>query len=695
MEPTSGMADMADMDDTDADLTAMADMDDTDAVDMDHGAVGGLHAEAADHVGADEGFAGEAEFDIYGQLWRLDVKSQPGFLDIPTSNEATVELAGGIVLSVLLFGLVWSITRSRVHAQRRADSATADLRHSDVRFQTGFDNAPIGMALVDLDGLIIQTNAALCDLFGYSPDELEGWALTSFVHPDHRDAHRSCTVELVAGSASSRQEERRYVHSAGRDLWVIESMSIVRDEAGLAKYHFVQAQDITDQKLAEADLVYQALHDPLTGLPNRALFLDRLRHALNRSERTRSGVGVMFVDLDRFKVINDSLGHDAGDQLLIDVAARIQSGVRREDTVARFGGDEFVILCEDVDDDERLTELADRVLSAVRRPIDFGETAMFVTASIGITMTTGNGESAEALLRDADAAMYRAKAGGRDRAEMFTPTVRAQVVARLEVEQMLRHALEHDQLHVQYQPIVSLNTGRISGFETLVRWQHHERGLIPPSQFLPIADESNLLDLLDAWVLRRACRQLAAWTEQRSDAQHWTIAVNCSAKSLHSSDLTDRIAVTLHEEGLPANRLYLEITEDAFVDDIEAVSHTLAELHTMGVRIAIDDFGTGYSSLSYLSRLPIDLVKIDRSFVATLPNDQANDKIVAAVISMAHSLGIATVAEGVETAAQLEAVNEHASDFAQGNLLAKPQDGPAIADLVNRWAPPFATRNDS
>jgi diguanylate cyclase (GGDEF)-like protein len=424
---------------------------------------------------------------------------------------------------------------------------------------------------------------------------------------------------------------------------------------------------------AYADAVHRATHDELTGLPNRALVLDRLEHAMARGGRTGAEVYVLFVDLDRFKAINDSLGHSVGDDVLQLAARRLVDAVRPSDTVGRLAGDEFVVVCEDISAEHAL-HMAERVCANLADPISLYGRDMALTASVGLaTAFPAHNASAEDVLRDADVAMYRAKERGRARIEVFDETIRAQMLARIEMEHALRRAITAGELRLHYQPVVDAASGRLVALEALVRWEHPERGLLYPDTFIPLAEEAGLIIPLGRWVIEEACRQLAEWRAARSRLGRVRVAVNLSARQFADSGLLDLIAHALYAHRLPGSSIGFEITESVLMEEAATTVETLRKLKELGVHLAIDDFGTGYSSLSYLQRFPIDTVKIDRSFVEHMGEDGENDVIVAAVVSLARALGLDVVAEGVETTAQFEALRRLGCTVVQGYLFGRPQ----------------------
>ncbi len=431
-----------------------------------------------------------------------------------------------------------------------------------------------------------------------------------------------------------------------------------------------------ERKRAEVELAHQALHDQLTLLPNRALFLDRLGQALTRLGRRSSALAVIFCDLDRFKVVNDSLGHDAGDRLLVDVAARLSGVLRAGDTAARFGGDEFVILCEDIAGEQHAIEVAERLAESLRAPFTLGSEEVFVHVSMGIALASDDDARPEALIRDADAAMYRAKDRGGGLYEVFDDDMRARAVHRLQVEHALHRAIDRGELEVHYQPQVQMATGALCGVEALVRWRHPERGLLAPDQFIPAAEETGIIHALGLHVLEVACLQAARW--QAGGPAGVEMSVNLSPRQCLHPELVPMVAEVLASTGADPSLLCLEVTETAVMEDLTAMGGVLEALKALGLTLAIDDFGTGYSSLRALQRLPFDVVKIDRSFVDGLHRSDQEAAIVAAVISLSHALGKRTVAEGVEEVAQVERLRGLGCDVGQGYHYARPC---AVADL--------------
>jgi diguanylate cyclase (GGDEF)-like protein len=442
-----------------------------------------------------------------------------------------------------------------------------------------------------------------------------------------------------------------------------------------------RGQDILGRLRAEDALTHMALHDPLTGLANRSMFTERLTQALARTERHAGAVGVLFLDLDRFKVINDSLGHEAGDRVLEAVADRLRSVLRPEDTASRFGGDEFVILCEDLVDELEAVTIAERIGAAITEPIALQTGEIVITTSIGISLSKGLADRPEELIRDADAAVYRAKERGRARFELFDHDMRLRAIRRLETENDLRRALDAGELRVYYQPMVRLDSQAVEGMEALVRWEHPQRGLLAPASFIPVAEETGLIADLGEWVLREACRQSVKWDRRVGRRGPVTIAVNLSARQLARPEFEDTLRRILEETGAEPTNLALEITETMLVDAAGPTLATLQRLRELGVHLSIDDFGTGYSSLTYLKQFQVDSLKVDRSFVKGLGRDREDSSIVTAVVNLAHGLGLTAVAEGVETESQREQLYDLGCDFGQGFHFSPPRPADAL-DLV-------------
>ncbi len=504
------------------------------------------------------------------------------------------------------------------------------------------------------------------------------------IHPQDGERVRNQLLSHLAGRSEHFEHEYRVLHADGSYRWMLCRGLAVRDAQGIAGRIAGSQTDVTVRKQAEERLLHDALHDSLTGLPNRALLLERLGRCLSQTRR-RGGApcAVLFVDLDRFKNVNDSLGHAAGDRLLVDVARKLELCVRPSDTVARFGGDEFAILLEDLQSCAAATSIADRVLEMLAQGTLLEGQEIVSTASIGIVWGYAEYARAEDLLRDADAAMYRAKELGKARYEVFDAELRDQVRARLSCEAELRKAALRDEIAVQYQPIVSLSSGRICGFEALARWQRDGK-LVPPAEFIPLAEETGLIADIECNVLRKACSDLARWQQMFASGSPLTMNVNLSARHLRESGMVESLRQVLAETAPAPGSLRLEITESFLLGNDEATSQLLRDLRELGCKLVIDDFGTGYSSLSYLHRLPIDGVKLDRSFVQGLDTAPDRAAIVSTVVMLARQLSLAVVAEGVETIAELDRLRRLGCDMAQGYFFARPLDASAAEAMVKR-----------
>jgi len=434
-----------------------------------------------------------------------------------------------------------------------------------------------------------------------------------------------------------------------------------------------------ERKSLEMQMAHKAMHDALTGLPNRTLFHDRLKHAVMRAKRHQSMLGVMFIDLDGFKPINDGLGHDVGDLLLKALGRRLQEGLRASDTAARFGGDEFMVLCEDVADEQHVISIAERLQAAVAEPFRIAGHDLAVSSSMGIVVSTGHEESADSLIRNADAAMYRAKRQGVSY-EMFDDGMRSRVRARARTESDLHRAIEEREFRLLYQPQVDLRSGRVVGLEALLRWDHPERGVVEPAEFLWLAEETGMITKIGEWALRQSCLHARAWGARNGSPLR--VSVNLSARQHRDPDLVDLVERILTETRTDPATLCLEITENVLVNDADAAAQTLHALKSLGVRLSIDEFGTGHSSLGSLKRFPLDMLKVDRSFVSGLGTDAEDAAIVTAIINLAHSLGLQTVADGVETKEQVDELRALGCDVGQGFYFARPRPSDAIAELL-------------
>ncbi len=582
-------------------------------------------------------------------------------------------LYAGIIISILIAGLLLATRQSRIRAHRQVLEALSQVSESEARFRGAFEAAPIGMFLANADGVILQANLALAELASASPSSLLGQTVGDLVL--HQD--RTEMIEAFEHALSPHRPtvDPFVVHLAApsaRRSTATVSLSAVPQPDEERPLVIGQLVDITERELIRARLEHQSIHDPLTNLPNRLLFMDRLTQALHRAEESHHNVAVLFLDLDRFKIVNDSLGHRVGDAVVVATAERIASTLRPTDTVARFGGDEFVILCDPINDETTAMLLAERVASAVRRPLSIGPEEVFVTASVGVAMSSDANHTAETLLRDADAAMYRAKEEGRSRIRKSDPGDHSSSIRSLQTGNDLHKALERNEFRMYYQPLVDLETGNIAAFEALIRWQHPIRGIVPPSDFIPLAEESGLIIDIGRWGFGQACADLGILAATPGAPLDLSMSINVAPGQLAESSLLEDLTAAIDSTGVDPNRIWVELTESTLMRNIEVSNRTLRRLRGLGVHIGVDDFGTGYSSLSYLRRFPVETLKIDKSFVDGLGIEPGDTAIVTAVISLAHALGLETVAEGVETASQLAELRTLGCQFAQGFLLGVP-----------------------
>ncbi|MBV9040435.1 MAG: EAL domain-containing protein [Acidimicrobiia bacterium] len=549
----------------------------------------------------------------------------------------------------------------------------AVLRRSDDGYRALVESAADAIVSADAQGRIVSWNAAAERLFGYPAGNVIGRPLTILIPEGQREAHERGLDRFLASGAArlmGRHVDLEAVRADGSVFPVELSLSTWTTDG--RRFFSAIVRDITERRRTHERLARQALHDPLTGLPNRALVLDRIGQALARCERRDSSVAVLFFDVDRFKVVNDSLGHGAGDALLVLIVERLQSLLRPGDTMSRLGGDEFVVVCEEVFDIDQARHLARRLSGAFAAPFVLGEREMFATASLGIALGRPPAATPESLMRDADAAMYWAKERGRSRYEVFDEDMRAQVLRRLDTEHAMPRALERNEFRILYQPIVSLDTGTMTGVEALVRWEHPDHGLISPAEFVPIAEDNGLIVPLGSWVLRQAMEQAAEWHSQHPARADLHVTVNLSARQLQDPGLPFAVATAIDELDLDPSSVTLEITESVLMHDRDVSLARLLDLKFLGVRLAIDDFGTGYSSLAYLQRFPLDVLKVDKAFVDGVALGPEESALASAIIRLGHTLHLRTVAEGVESPEQVAHLRRLGCQEAQGFLWAQP-----------------------
>ena len=549
---------------------------------------------------------------------------------------------------------------------------------------------------LDPEGRVLDWNEGAERLTGYGTEAIAGQHFSRFyMSGDIREGRPQKQLDRALAAGRCEEEGWR-VRADGSRFFAKVSVTPLWDDTGRARGYSCLVRDITERRQLDAQLAEQALHDPLTGLPNRNLFVDRAAQALVRLDRRDVYAALIFVDLDRFKLVNDSLGHAAGDLLLVEVAARLAEAVRLEDTVSRFGGDEFTVLCEDLAGEEEAIAIAKRIAEAFEAPFEVEGQEFVVSCSLGIALTGDEEATPETLLRDADTAMYHAKRQGGGRYQVFDAPMRSKALERVTTESALRRAIEEQALDVVYQPLVDLRASRVVGVEALVRWDHPERGELQPRQFIPMAEETGLIHAIGAFVLETACRQAGTWTAESPDDGPLTTFVNLSARQLARPGFAGLVERTLSETGTDPAALCLEITESVLLSQSRTTLSSLRALRDLGVHLAIDDFGIGYSSLSYLKRFPIDYLKVDSSFVEGLGRRFRSDDsaLVEAMMTMAHALGLTVIAEGVEEAEQLAELRNLGCELAQGYYLTRPQSADALHELLTldrRWEPAAAT----
>ncbi len=545
------------------------------------------------------------------------------------------------------------------------------LRHSREELEDFFENAAIALHWVGDDGTILRANHAELEMMGFTLEEYLGRNIAEF-HADQDVIH--AVLQRLASGETVNNVEARLRRRDGAIRYVLINSNVRFDETGRFLHARVFTRDIPELKLAETQLRHGALHDRLTNLPNRTLFLERVAQGIQRAERDPEyGFAVLFLDCDHFKIVNDSLGHAAGDALLVEVANRLEAGTRPGDLVARIGGDEFTMFIEGVRDVLDASRVAERVHKQLAAPFAPEGQELYLTASIGIALSETGYARPDDLLRDADIAMYRAKQQGRSRAEVFDPSMRDRAQRRLSLETALRHAIEREELRLAYQPILNLRSGRVEGFEALLRWTHPDRGPITPAEFIPLAEETGLIVPMGSWVIREACRRVRAWQLGHPDGEPplW-VGVNLSAEQVAHAGLRDDVATALRESGLPPRSLRLEVTETLLLDGIEEVAAQLERVRALDVELLMDDFGTGYSSLNYLRRFPLDGLKIDRSFVRRVGLRRGDTELVRTIIALAQNLGMGVIAEGIESSIQRDRLVELGCPLGQGFFFAEP-----------------------
>ncbi|MGI8639131.1 MAG: sensor domain-containing protein [Pyrinomonadaceae bacterium] len=574
-----------------------------------------------------------------------------------------------------LLGTVQDITE-----RKRADSA---LRESESKMRTLVESMSEGLLQVNNEDYIDFVNGCFCEMVGYQPDELIGtdWSQLLFDY-EGRDFIKQVNKRRRDGISDSY--EIRLRKKSGEPLWVIVGGAPIINDEGVITGSMGVFTDITKRKCAEEQMLHDAFHDSLTGLANRALFTDHLRLRIERGKRNQSGMfAVLFLDFDRFKVVNDSLGHAEGDELLILIARRLESALRSSDLVARLGGDEFTILLSELDDESDAIRIAERIQENLKIPFDVGGGEIFMSASIGIALSTIGHTKAEDMLRDADIAMYCAKANGKACHKVFDRAMHDRALMQLQIETDIRQAFERGEFCLYYQPIFAIKTNNLAGFEALIRWNHPERGLVSPNEFIPVAEENGLILPLGRWILFESCRQMREWQDKNPVAASLKLSVNLSCKQFLQPDLVEQVTAALISTRLEPHCLKLEITESHLMENSAMSVKMMTRLRELGVELSLDDFGTGYSSLSYLHRLPVNYLKIDRSFVSRMTESTENGEIVNTIIKLAQSLKMKVIAEGIETADQLVQLKRLNCEYGQGYFFSKPLEAEAAKLFID------------
>jgi diguanylate cyclase (GGDEF)-like protein/PAS domain S-box-containing protein len=559
------------------------------------------------------------------------------------------------------------------------------LRESEERFSSTMELAAIGIAHVEEGGRFKYVNPQLCAMLGYTEQELLALTVKEVSHPGDANMTDDLRDQLRSGAIQSFKMEKRYLRKNGSPMWVGLTIACKRDRAGRCAYDISIVEDISARKGAEERIQHLATHDGLTGLPNRVMFMQLLGLSIETSRRYGRKLAVLFIDLDRFKIINDTLGHEAGDVLLREIAARLRECLRASDVVARLGGDEFVVLLQEVGDPAQAAAVARNILNVVMKPVVILGQECRVTASVGICLHPDDGQDDQSIMKNADMAMYLAKEEGKNNFQFFTSRMKPHSIERLALETNLRRALELNEFSLHYQARVNFKSGAITGVEALLRWHNPELGSVSPARFIPLAEETGLIVPIGRWVLRRACEQSVAWRKQ--GLAPVGMSVNLSMRQMHDEGLVREVESVLRDTGMDPELLELEVTESTIMHNAERAVRVLTAIKALGVRLAIDDFGTGYSSLAHLKRFPIDTLKVDRSFIREVPNDAEDKAIAEAIIAMGKTLSLTVVAEGVETREQQAFLSDRLCDEMQGYYFSTPVAAQDFAELLRDHTP--------
>lgn len=607
-----------------------------------------------------------------------------------TAHREIFYLALGAGITCILFSIAllqqqFSTKRKVTYLDSQKQVVEEKLHEYENRFDTLFNHTNIGVAILSLDGHHIKVNQALCQLLGYGEADLLAMNFYYLIHPNDLNNLQIHIQQLIDKKIKLYQSEQQCYRKNGETLWIMSTLSLIRDYQDKPIYFIMQVQNITLQKKAEERLRHMAYHDPLTGLANRNKLEQFINHILASAKRHQQGFALLFLDLDRFKNINDTIGHEAGDLLLQVVAERLRSTVRNTDMVARLGGDEFVLLVTDVKKTESVALIAQKILENVLQVIIIKGQEIYITTSIGISLYPYDGQNMQTLMKNADLALYRAKEHGRNNYQFYTVEMTSKAQEKMTLQNALGHALVKNEFLLHYQPKMDLKTRCITGIEALLRWKNKEYGTITPDEIISLAEDTGLIIPVSEWVLKTACKQLKMWHEMGFTSL--TMAINCSARQFKQATFVDDILQTITQVGLPPQALEIEVTESTIMLDPENTLRTLYALKDLGVQIAIDDFGTGYWSLSNLRRLSVDKIKIDKTFIKQLTVDETSAAITAAIIAMVNKLGITSVAEGVETREQYDFLKNEGCVEIQGYYLTQPLDEEAITHFLKHPVP--------
>lgn len=609
-------------------------------------------------------------------------------LNLPENIHRPLLLASiGIVLLGLVM-LCWKIIPRIVkvsNSEKKLSKINELLQESENRFRSAFDHAAIGMALISLQGNYLRVNKAICKILGYEEKELLKMQYVDVIHAEDASSHHHHFQDLLQGKMRNYHTVQRYVHKNGEIIWIDVNTAMITNEHELPLYFITQLQNITAEKTAEEKLMHMAYHDPLTGLYNRNKLEMHLQEILSTSSRHRLGFAVIFMDLDRFKFINDTTGHDIGDMLLQIVAKRLKKNIRSTDLSARVGGDEFILVLTEINKADLVASILEKVLHSLKQPILIKGSEMYVTASVGISVFPYDGEDIQTLMKNADLALYRAKELGRNNYQFCTPEMTAKAQQKMAKQSALLNAFIKNEFELFYQPIMDVSRRHISGVEALLRWHNEKFKNVDANEIVQLAEESGLIIALNEWVLKNACEQLKKW--HRIGHKDLMVSVNVSARQFKQAMFIENLLKILEQTGISPEFLELEITEALIMQDPEYVLKVLHDLKKYKIQIAIDDFGTGYSSLDYLRRFAIDKIKIDRTFVQRITTDATSCSVVTAIIAMANKLGIKMIAEGVETAEQYEFLEREKCTEIQGYYLCVPDDAATITAFLEQLSP--------